>query len=91
MEPSWPEYTTTSQFELFLDNLKRYWESIISTTEENYKKMVGSSVRAELYRVNDAITLEGERLTSTSLSMKLTQDYDSLSQLHLADSRVIEE
>ncbi len=41
---------------------------VYAVSASDYAKMVGQKVRVELYRVNDAETLDGERLTSTSLS-----------------------
>ena len=47
---------------------------------------MGTSVRAELYRVNDAETNEGQRLTSTSLKVKITKSYEELPSLQIIDS-----
>ncbi len=55
-------------------------------TKEQYDAMKGTSIRAELYRVNDAITNEGQRLTSTSLKVDLTKSYEELPQLEIIDS-----
>ncbi len=43
---------------------------VYAVTQEEYAKMVGKSVRAELYRVDDALTLDGQRLTSTSYKVE---------------------
>ncbi len=40
---------------------------IFAVTQEEYAKMVGHTIRAELYRVDDPVSLDGQRLTSTSL------------------------
>ncbi len=54
--------------------------------EETYKKMVGTNVRARLYRVNDAVTLEGQRLTSTSLTVTDLPSYDNLPDMEIVDT-----
>ena len=38
--------------------------------------MAGTSVRAVLYRVDDALSLEGQRVTSTSLGILLPRVED---------------
>ncbi len=55
-------------------------------TPEQYASMQGKSVRAELYRVNDAETNEGQRLTSTSLSVSNLPAYDALPGMDIVDS-----
>lgn len=55
-------------------------------TKEDYEKMVGTSVRARLYRVNDAETNEGQRLTSTSLSVTNLPSYDNLQSMQIVDT-----
>ena len=54
--------------------------------EETYKTMVGTNIRARLYRVNDAVTLEGQRLTSTSLTVTNLPSYDSLPDMEIVDT-----
>ncbi len=53
--------------------------------KDEYEKMVStsSSIRAYLKRVNDAITLEGERLTSTSKSVGNLKHYDELGNISI--------
>lgn len=51
-----------------------------------YEKMVGTNIRAKLYRVNDAITLEGQRLTSTSLTVTNLPSYDNLPDMEIVDT-----
>lgn len=53
---------------------------------ETYQKMVGTNIRARLYRVNDAVTLEGQRLTSTSLTVTNLPSYDSLPDMEIVDT-----
>lgn len=60
------------------------WFYVVS--KEEYEKMVGKSVRAELYRVNDPVTLEGQRLTSTSLTVTNLPAYDSLPFMEIVDT-----
>lgn len=55
-------------------------------TKEQYKQMEGTSIRAELYRVNDAVTNEGQRLTSTSLKITNLPAYEELNPLEIVDS-----
>lgn len=55
-------------------------------TKEQYKQMEGTSIRAELYRVNDAVTNEGQRLTSTSLKITNLPAYEDLNPLEIVDS-----
>ena len=49
-------------------------------TEEQYTEMLknSSSIRAYLYRVDDATNLDGQRLTSTSTSITNLKEYNSL-------------
>ncbi len=49
---------------------------IYAVTSEEYSKMAGSNVRAVLYRVDDALSLEGQRVTSTSLGINLPKVED---------------
>lgn len=55
---------------------------IYAVTSEEYAKMAEKSVRAILYRVDDALSLEGQRITSTSLGIELPRVED-LKQLVL--------
>lgn len=55
-------------------------------TEEQYRKMENTDIRAELYRVNDATTNEGQRLTSTSLRISNLPAYEELNPLEIVDS-----
>ncbi len=54
-------------------------------TQEEYEKMrsESSSIRAYLYRVNDAITLAGQRLTSTSKVISELKPYSELSDMEI--------
>lgn len=61
-----------------------YWFYVVS--EEDYQKMIGTSIRARLYRVNDALTLEGERLTSTSLAVTNLPNYEDLPFMEIVDT-----
>ena len=60
------------------------WFYVVSP--EEYNKMVNGSVRAELYRVDDPYENNGQRLTSTSLSLGNLKDYNSLPDLAIVDS-----
>ncbi len=55
-------------------------------SKEDYEKMVGTSVRARLYRVNDAETNEGQRLTSTSLAITDLPSYENLKTMIIEDT-----
>lgn len=55
-------------------------------TKEQYEKVVGKEIRFLLYRVNDAITNEGERLTSSSYKIKDLPDYENLPELEIIDT-----
>ncbi len=55
-------------------------------SKEDYEKMTGTSVRARLYRVNDAETNEGQRITSTSLSVTNLPSYDKLPEMEIVDT-----
>ena len=55
-------------------------------TKEQYASLIGKDVRAELYRVNDAITSEGQRLTSTSFRIENLPTYENLPELQIVDS-----
>lgn len=64
-----------------------YW---IEPTDDNYtefKEKTGKTVRAELYRVDNALTLENERLTSDTYRIKVL---DSLPNIHLDSNANIE-
>ena len=54
-------------------------------SEDEYNKMLKDSknIRANLYRVNDAITLDGQRLTSTSTSITNLQEYSKLPKMSI--------
>ena len=54
-------------------------------TEEEYNTMLSStdSIRAYLYRVNDAETNEGQRITSTSKSITNLPKYEDLNSVVL--------
>lgn len=54
--------------------------------KETYQKMVGTNIRARLYRVNDAIALEGQRLTSTSLTVTDLPSYENLADMEIVDT-----
>lgn len=60
------------------------WFYVVS--KEVYESFREKSVRAELYRVNDMNTLEGQRLTSTSLSVSNLPTYEELSDMEIIDS-----
>ncbi len=60
------------------------WFYVVS--KETYEDMRKGSVRAELYRVNDPHTNDGERLTSTSLSLSDLAAYEELPDLNIVDS-----
>ncbi len=49
---------------------------IYALDSEEYSKMADTEVRAVLYRVDDALSLEGQRVTSTSLSILLPKMED---------------
>ncbi len=57
-------------------------------TKEQYEDLLNGSatIRANMYRVNDAKTNEGERLTSTSLKFSDLQDYDNLKNIIITES-----
>ena len=59
------------------------WFYVVS--KETYEDMRKGSVRAELYRVNDPHN-DGERLTSTSLSLSDLAAYEELPDLNIVDS-----
>ncbi|HBA97763.1 MAG TPA: hypothetical protein DCZ23_06620, partial [Lachnospiraceae bacterium] len=54
-------------------------------TENNFAELKGTSVRGELYRVDDANTLEGERITSDTLVITIP---DSLPEITLTGSKI---
>ncbi len=57
-------------------------------TQEQYESMIQSSdsIRAYLYRVDDAISLTGQRLTSTSKSITNLVPYESLGKVKIQSS-----
>ncbi len=57
-------------------------------TKEEYEKMIGesTSIRAYLYRVNNAITNAGQRLTSTSKMVTDLKKYDELTKIQIKDT-----
>lgn len=57
-------------------------------TREEYEKMLSTtaSIRANLYRVNDANTLDEQRLTSTSKKVTGLKSYEELSKIRLEDT-----
>lgn len=61
-----------------------YWFFVV--TPEQYESMKGKSIRAELYRVNDAETNEGQRLTSTSRAVTNLPAYDDLPFMEIVDT-----
>lgn len=61
-----------------------YWFFVV--TPEQYESMKGKSIRAELYRVNDAETNEGQRLTSTSMSVSNLPEYAGLPFMEIVDT-----
>ncbi len=54
-------------------------------TKDQYENMIknSSSIRAYLYRVNDAITNDGQRLTSTSKNITNLKPYDELQKIDI--------
>ena len=58
-------------------------------TQDEYEKMIkeSKSIRAYLYRVNDAITNDGQRLTSTSKAVSGMVSYSELPQLEITSKR----
>ena len=65
------------------DVAKGTWMYIMS--EDEYNKMLKDSknIRANLYRVNDAITLDDQRLTSTSTAITNLQEYSKLPKMSI--------
>ncbi len=61
-----------------------YW--FYTLTKEQYESMAGKSIRAELYRVNDAETNKGQRLTSTSKAVTNLKPYNQLPKMEIVDS-----
>jgi len=61
-----------------------YWFYVV--TQEEYSKMMNKGIRARLYRVNDALTLEGQRLTSTSLTISNLPSIDDLPYMEIVDT-----
>ena len=58
--------------------------------KDTYEKMVldNLSIRVYMYRVNDAITKEGQRITSTSKAITKLVPYDELNYMTLTSSEV---
>jgi len=61
-----------------------YWFYVV--TQEQYQLMQGKSIRAELYRVDDALTNEGQRLTSTSLAIYDLPNLEDLPSMQIVDT-----
>ncbi len=63
------------------------WLYVMS--REQYEKMIAEtdSIRAYLYRVNDAEKLTGQRLTSTSKVIKNLQNYEELNKLTIEGTK----
>lgn len=61
-----------------------YWFYVV--TVEQYQKMQGKTIRAELYRVDDALTNEGQRLTSTSLAIHNLPSIEELPLMQIIDT-----
>ncbi len=59
-------------------------------TQEEYEKILAANeaVRANLYRVNDAITKGGQRLTSTSVNISNLPKYNELKSISIVDTGV---
>lgn len=57
-------------------------------TKEQYEAMLNSSsaIRAYLYRVNDAVSLDGQRLTSTSKAVSNLKAYNELEKIQLTST-----
>ncbi len=57
-------------------------------TKEQYETMLNSSstIRAYLYRVNDAVSLDGQRLTSTSKAVSNLKAYNELEKIQLTST-----
>ncbi len=60
-----------------------YW--VFAMSQEEYKSLIGKNVRAELYRVDDPLSLDGQRLTSTSLSIKNLPEINELHNIKLGE------
>ncbi len=57
-------------------------------TKDQYQKMIQESsyIRAYLYRVNDALTFEGQRLTSTSKAVTNLKAYEQLPKIEITNT-----
>ncbi len=69
------------------DVAEGYWIYVMS--QEQYEEMLSktASIRAYLYRVNDAETNEGQRITSTSKSITNLPKYEDLKPVTLNNSK----
>ncbi len=58
-------------------------------TKDEYQELLKSSksIRANLYRVNDAISMENQRLTSTSKAVSNLETYDKLPKMSIDSSK----
>ena len=59
-------------------------------TKEEYENMVANAtngIRTYLYRVNDAITMEGQRLTSTSRKLSTLTPYEQLEKMTITNTK----
>ncbi len=63
------------------------WLYVMSKEEYEKMRKSSTSIRAYLYRVNDAITHEGQRLTSTSIVLKDLKEYSKLKQMEISNKR----
>ena len=54
------------------------WVYYVEPEQFNATELAGKDVRAELYRVDNALTLEGERITSDTLVIKIPSDIPSI-------------
>ena len=57
----------------------------VNFMENEYQELLKSSksIRANLYRVNDAISMENQRLTSTSTAITNLQEYSKLPKMSI--------
>ena len=60
------------------------WIYIMCQDEYEQMRQDASSIRAYLYRVNDAVTLDGQRLTSTSKVINDLKPYSELSYIEIS-------
>ncbi len=65
------------------DVAKGTWMYVMTKDEYEVMQKNSKSIRANLYRVNDATTNEGERLTSTSSAINNLQEYDKLQKISI--------